>query len=260
MTPLVLTFNEAPNIGRWLEGLAWARQIIVMDSGSTDGTLDLLKDLPQVRVIHRDWDHFAGQRNAGLEHVQTPWVLSLDADHMASPQLASALAAALEDPLYSAYRAPFQYWIHGRPIRGAVLPPREVLFRPDRCRYEPDGHSERLLVEGNTGDLDAVLYHDDRKSLSRWLSSQLTYARQESAKLTTVAANQLSRADRIRSKTLLGPLLVPAVSLFRGAFLSGWRGLYYLAQRALAELLLVLWLLERRAGQAKPDGASGDGE
>jgi len=80
ITPLIITFNEAPNIRRTLDRLVWARRIVVIDSGSTDGTLDILRSYPQVVTIHRPFDNFAGQCNFGLEQVQTPWVLSLDAE------------------------------------------------------------------------------------------------------------------------------------------------------------------------------------
>ena len=87
ITPLVLTYNEAPNIRRTLEKLRWAREIIVVDSFSTDETLDRLKAFPQVRVVQRKFDTFAGQCNFGLDQIQTPWVLSLDADYVLSEEL-----------------------------------------------------------------------------------------------------------------------------------------------------------------------------
>ena len=84
VTPLILTFNEAPNLWRTLEKLAWARQALIVDSFSTDETLDIARKFPQVRIVQREFDTFAGQCNFGLQKIDTEWVLSLDADYVLS--------------------------------------------------------------------------------------------------------------------------------------------------------------------------------
>src|SRR5262249_57388185 len=81
ITPLIITLDEAPNIGRTLDKLGWARRIVVVDSGSTDGTLELLRGYPQVDVVQHPFADFAAQCNFGLTQVATNWVLSLDADY-----------------------------------------------------------------------------------------------------------------------------------------------------------------------------------
>src|SRR5438132_6116725 len=87
ITPLVLTFNEAPNIRRTLERLTWAKEILVVDSFSADETLDIIREFPQTRVLQRKFDNHTNQWNFGLDQVQTEWVLSLDADYVLSPEL-----------------------------------------------------------------------------------------------------------------------------------------------------------------------------
>jgi glycosyltransferase involved in cell wall biosynthesis len=82
ITALILTFNEAPNIERTLSRLKWAREIVVIDSFSTDETCDLVRKLPQARILQREFDSFAQQCNFGLQHIGTEWVLSLDADYL----------------------------------------------------------------------------------------------------------------------------------------------------------------------------------
>ena len=87
ITPLLITFNEAPNIARTLDKLGWARRIVVVDSGSSDGTLEILARYPQVALFTRAFDSFADQCNFGLAQVQTEWALSLDADYELSDRL-----------------------------------------------------------------------------------------------------------------------------------------------------------------------------
>src|SRR5437879_12162255 len=75
ITPLIITYNEASNIRRTLDKLLWARRIVVVDSGSTDETLDILRGYPQVDVVHHPFTDFANQCNYGISLVRTPWVL-----------------------------------------------------------------------------------------------------------------------------------------------------------------------------------------
>ena len=251
ITPVLLTYNEIDNVGRTLAGLAWARRIVVVDSGSTDGTLDLLAADPRITVVVRPFDSFGPQWNSGLARVDTPWVLSLDADYGVTPALAAALAAAVdgaEAEGHVGFRIPFRYCVHGEPLRCAVLPARIALFRLDRARFEDDGHKEHLVLDGPCGRISEPLLHDDRKPLSRWLWSQQRYARQEVDKLRQTPKTQLSFADRLRRRHVIAPLALPLICLvLRGGVFDGWRGWFYAFQRAYAELLLSLMLWEDRA-------------
>ena len=85
ITPLILTYNEAPNIGRTLENLSWARDVVVVDSFSDDETLEIAASFPNVRVVQRVFDSHRNQWEFGLREteIQTPWVLALDADYVA---------------------------------------------------------------------------------------------------------------------------------------------------------------------------------
>ena len=135
ITPLIITYNEAPNICRTVAKLLWAQRIVVIDSGSTDGTVEMLRDYPQVEVIHHPFVDFAGQCNYGLTQVASPWVLSLDADYELSDELVSELATLAPPDRVVGYRARFVYRIYGRPLRGSLYPPRTVLYRKDRAFY-----------------------------------------------------------------------------------------------------------------------------
>ena len=85
VTPLILTFNEAPNLRRTLARVAWAREIVIVDSFSTDETMHIAQSFPQARILQRKFDTFADQCNFGLQQITTEWVLSLDADYVLTP-------------------------------------------------------------------------------------------------------------------------------------------------------------------------------
>lgn len=247
---LILTHDEEANIARTLAGLHWIERILVVDSGSSDRTLKILARHPTVEVMHRPFDSFARQCNFGLSQLGTPWALSLDADYVMPAALAAEIRALFEggtQPELVGYAIPFRYCIAGRPLRGALLPPRTCLYRTASARYRDDGHGHRVDIDGPVGRLRHPLHHDDRKPLVRWLASQQRYMVQEADKLLATSPRRLSAADRLRRHTPLAPLAVLLICLVgRGGLLDGWYGWAYALQRCYAELLLLLFLIERR--------------
>ena len=243
ITPLILTYNEEPNIARALAAREWASQIVVVDSFSTDGTLDILAADPRVQVVQRPFDDFASQCNAGLEQVDTEWVLSLDADYICPPRLAEELRSLPEDPVEDGFQAGFRYCINGRPLRGSLYPPRTVLYRRAQAHYEKDGHAHRVRVSGLVGRLQSKLDHDDRKSVDVWFDAQKRYARQEAEKLRNTPREELGVKDRLRLTGWAAPLLTPFYCLIaQRGLLDGRTGWFYALQRTYAEIALALQL------------------
>lgn len=244
LTALVITFNEEENIARTLDSLSWVPQILVVDSYSTDSTLELARQFSQVVVIQRDFKDFADQCNFGLETIKTKWVLSVDADYLFPGASEKAIEQAMQSDK-EVFSAEFDYCISGKPVRGGILPPRHVLFRKRNAKYENDGHGHRVIAIGERAELPFKIRHDDRKPLTRWCHSQVSYAKKEAHKLGSSSLRDLSLNDRIRRLIFVAP---PAVFLYvyiyRGGFLSGWKGLYYALQRLVAECLLSLFLIE----------------
>ena len=255
LSVLLITYNEEANIGRTLSSLSWVSSIVVVDSGSTDATLQILSGFPGVRLLHRSFDNFANQCNFGLGQVDSRWILSIDADYVITPALAShiqrSIAKGAND--IEAFSIPFRYCVAGKPLRGTILPPRLALLRRGCGRYINDGHAHKLVVSGRTKMLLEPILHDDRKSLDRWLSAQQGYLRLEANKLSQTPFSQLSSVDRLRKYSPLAPFAIFFVCLVcKRGLLDGWRGWFYAFQRMYAEILLKLLLLDLSRVQSTP--------
>ena len=241
ITPLILTYNEAPNISRSLGAVSWANDIVVVDSFSDDDTVEITHSFPRVRVFQRAFDTHRNQWEFGLKEtsISTPWVLALDADYVLSDELIAELKSLTPDPQTAGYRASFVYCIKGRKRRSGIYPPVTVLYRREAATYVQDGHTQRVALEGTIKDLQAPIFHDDRKSLRRWLSSQARYTELEAQKLRDADPAELALADRLRRWRVVVPPVMLVYCLFvRGGILDGWAGFYYAFQRAMAEAML----------------------
>ncbi|HWF88501.1 MAG TPA: glycosyltransferase family 2 protein [Pyrinomonadaceae bacterium] len=241
ITPLILTYNEAPNIGRSLAGLSWARDVVVVDSFSDDDTVTIAKSVPHVRVFQRAFDCHRNQWEFGLKEtgISTPWVLALDADYVLSEEFIRELKNLVPDPQTAGYRANFVYCIKGRKLRSGIYPPVTVLYRREAAAYVQDGHTQRIALAGAIEELRAPIFHDDRKSLKRWFNAQAKYTELEAQKLRAVDPAQLNLADRLRRwRIIVPPVMLVYCLIVRGGILDGWAGFYYAFQRAMAEAML----------------------
>lgn len=245
VTPLILTFNEAPNIELTLKRLTWAKQIVVIDSYSTDETLDILQAYPQIKLYQNKFESFASQCNYGLEKITTEWVLSLDADYILSEQLIDEIKTLQKKPEVNSYIVKFKYCVFGKALRGTLYPPRQVLYRREKAVYQDDGHAHRVKVEGSYESLKSYIYHDDRKSLDRWLNAQNKYMIIEAKKILNTPNSKLSLSDRLRKQKIIAPLAILFYCLIlKKGILDGWAGWYYAFERMLAETLLSIRLIE----------------
>lgn len=248
ITPVILTFNESPNIGRTLEKLSWAGDLVVVDSHSTDDTLERVAAFPRARPFQRRFDEHAKQWNWAVHEtgVRTEWVLALDADYLLTDELIEELRGLDPAPDVAGYRASFVYCVGGRRLRGSVYPPVTVLYRRDRARYEQDGHTQRIRVDGRVLELRGRILHDDRKSFSAWFRAQKRYMRLEAGLIRSKRWSELSWPDRVRKLRIVAPFLVLLYCLVvQGGLLDGRAGWAYAFQRTIAETLLSLQLLGR---------------
>lgn len=248
ITPLILTYNESPNIARTLSHLSWAKEIVVVDSFSDDDTVELAASFPNVRVIQRRFDSHRNQWEFGLKEtgISTPWVLALDADYILSSELRAELEQLQPDNTTAGYRANFNYCINGKELRSGIYPPVTVLYRLEVATYVQDGHTQRVAVDGPVKDLRSPIFHDDRKSLTHWFKAQARYTELEAQKLLAADRDDLGLADRLRRwRFIVPPAMLFYCLIVRGGIFDGWSGFYYAFQRTMAELMLSLRLIER---------------
>jgi glycosyltransferase involved in cell wall biosynthesis len=259
ITPVILTGNEERNIARTLAQLAWAKDVVVVDSMSTDATVALAQTFPNVRVFPRPFDTLAKQWTFAVEEtgIRTPWVLTLDADYIVTPELVEELRALDPPTRTTAYLARFVYAIQGRPLRGSLYPPRMVLLRRGRFTFYQDGHTQRVRIDDLAAPLASPIVHDDRKGAARFFQRQLRYMQEEADKLRAAKRRGVLR-DRIRRLRIVAPPLVLLYTLFvKGTIRDGWPGIYYALERTVAELILSMELIERDLVSLTRAGSSG---
>lgn len=256
ITPVILTYNEEVNIGRTLTQLAWARDIVIVDSMSSDNTAEIVAQFPQARLIKRKFDQHARQWSYATAEtgIRSEWILALDADYIVVDQLIEEISHLDPADDIEGYTASFTYCVRGQPLRGTLYPPVTVLYRRKKGSFFQDGHTHRLKLEGRTCNLTNKLLHDDRKPLSHWLASQDRYMKLEAQHVLGQPWSRLCFADRIRRFPFLAPFAVFAnCYLLKGGCLDGAAGLQYALQRMLAEALLGVRLIEGRPLESKEE-------
>jgi len=246
LTAILLTFNEELNIARTLSALSKLECVLVIDSFSSDKTVEIAKEFPNVTVHKRVFDEHTNQWEFARSLVKTDWTLALDADYQVSENaLKEILELISSNPTENGFYSDFLYAIDGKVIKSGIYPPVCVLYKTASCEYQKDGHTQRLFVPGKTGKLKNKLIHDDRKSFSHWIQSQVKYARLEAEKLIEIHKEDLSKNDKIRLNYKLTPILVFFYCIFaKGGIKEGKAGWKYAYQRLLAEIILQYFLLD----------------
>ena len=248
ITPIVLTRDEEPNIGRTLGQLAAFREVVVVDSFSTDATVAIAGTFPNVRIVQRPFDEHALQWSFAQQQVRTPWFLALDADYFVPEELVRELET-LEPRGMRGFRARFRYAVGGKPLRASLYPPRVVLAATPHATFWQDGHTQRIEVDGDVADLRTPIVHDDRKDFRSFVARQKRYMVREAEKLRLRDPRSLDLPARVRKLVVVAPFAVLVHTLFvKGLILDGTAGLRYAGERFVAELLLSRELL-RTAGR-----------
>ncbi|MES1943257.1 family 2 glycosyl transferase [Salinisphaera sp. PC39] len=246
----VVTLNEAANLGRCLESVCGlAAEIVVIDSGSTDGTREIAERYG-ARFIHNDWPGMGAQKNVALEHCTQPWVLCLDADEALDETLQTRIVETLSGtPQYDGYAVNRLTWFLGDWVRHSWFPEWRVrLARRDKARWEGVNPHEWLAVDGRTARLDGFLPHYPVRDLAHHLDKTLGYGRISGAEL-------VKRRRRIpQHKLIFSPLwrLVRTL-LLKGGWRDGWRGLVIAYTSMFSAILKYAYAMEATRVRPRDD-------
>jgi glycosyltransferase involved in cell wall biosynthesis len=241
----VITRNEAADIGDALASVAWADEIVVVDSQSTDDTVAIARRYTD-RVVVREWPGYVAQKNHAAAIARHDWILSLDADERVTPALAHEIRSQLSaDPGYAAFRIPRVTWHLGRWMRSTDWYPDYQTRLYDRRAAEWMGKyvHEAVAVRGRTGQLSAELQHYAYRDIADHLETIDRY--------TTYAARQMQEAGRragVVDVLVHPPLAFLRNYILRGGIRDGVPGFIISALNGYYVLLKFakLWELQRR--------------
>ena len=222
LSAVIITLNEEANIRACLESVSFADEIVVLDSGSVDRTLEICREYTD-KVFFRAWEGYPSQRNAAHDLASGDWILSLDADERVTPELAREIAGAVSRPddKYDGYYLDYKVFWKDKWLRhGGFYPERHLrLFRRGRGAYGDRAVHEAVRVHGPVGRLKGHVKHFTYVSISDYLARMDRYS--------TLSAEEYYRQGR-----MTGPLRMTGRAFFnflsmyilRRGFLDGWEG------------------------------------
>jgi glycosyltransferase involved in cell wall biosynthesis len=223
LSVVIITLNEEANLARTLRRVAWADEIIVVDSGSTDGTREIAKSFA-ARIFVEPWKGFAAQKNSALAKATGDWILSLDADEEVEPALADEIRHTLaSNPAEVGFWIPRKNFFLGRWIRhGGFYPdPKLRLLRRGAGQFEGRPVHEDVRLNGATAKLKGHLLHHAYPTLESYLDHMNRYS--------SLGA-QMSAGRKPRGFSIVNIVIRPLLTFFcnyilRGGFLDGREGL-----------------------------------
>src|SRR4051812_43080868 len=247
VSAVLITRNAAATLDACLESLSFADEIVVVDSGSSDATVEIAQRRG-ARVVQKEWLGFGRQKQFAVEQARHDWGLCLDADERVSPELAASIGRALEAPASPVYPLPRRHRLpRPRLAHGEGYPdwsPR--LFNRMNARWSDDLVHEKVLYAVTPGTLEGDLMHDSADDLATYLDRQNRY--------TTLAARQAYELGR--SAGVLQLLFSPVVRFFkfyilRAGFLDGLPGLVHISIGCMNSYLKYAKLIELRKSDAR---------
>jgi glycosyltransferase involved in cell wall biosynthesis len=187
ISAVMITCNAGRTIGRALESVrAVCAEAIVVDSGSTDSTVSICRELG-AKVIQKQWEGYSRQKNFAVEQAACPWILSLDADEELTAELAQEIRGLDDDTAYDGFRMPRRNYYFGRALRfGGQFPDLQLrLFRKGSGRFNDRPLHESVEVKGAVGRLRGVLEHDSDPTLEDYFEKFGRYTELEAQRLLT---------------------------------------------------------------------------
>ena len=246
LSVIVITKDEEATIPRCLKSVAWADEIVVVDSGSTDATQRISRALGAKVYPTADWPGFGPQKNRALDLATSDWVLSLDADEWLTPELQAEVRNTVASPSsQSAFRVPRASYFCGKLMRHSGWWPDPVLrlFRRGRARFSTDLVHERLIVEGSVGELASRLMHESFVGLEEVLDKVNRYS---SAGARMMVAD--GTAGSLASAVAHGVWTFMRTYVLKAGFMDGREGFMLAVSNAegVYYRYLKAWLLGKR--------------
>ncbi|HET9551483.1 MAG TPA: glycosyltransferase family 2 protein [Anaeromyxobacteraceae bacterium] len=245
LSAVLITLDEEQDIGRALDAVAFADEIVVVDSGSTDRTVQICQ-ARGARVLSRPFDGFGPQKRYAVAQASNDWVLCVDADEVVTPELAAAIRALLGagEPPLAAYEFSFLTYLMGSPLaHGATARKAHVrLFDRRRARWTDARVHESVEADGPVGRLRGQVHHHTARDLSDFIRKLDAY--------TTEAAQAIHARGERRSPlatALTGAFHFLRLWILRGNFLNGAPGLAFSMLAAWASMVKYLKVDELRA-------------
>ena len=234
LSAVLIVKNEEANLARCLQSIAWADEIIVVDTGSTDKTVDIAS-ARGAKIFHIDWKGFGPARQYALERAAGPWILSIDADEEVSPDLRSEIQNVLtaETP-HAGYRLPRRTRFLDRWIAHSGWSPDYVLrlFKKAAGRCSPALVHEQVELNGSCGRLTNPLRHYSYPTLEDYVRKLDQYS--------SLAAKQMfiaGRQARIYQFIVLPPFSFVRKFIFQSGWRDGLEGLLIASLTAVGTLL-----------------------
>ena len=211
LSAVIITLNAAATLERCLQSVAFADEIVVVDSGSDDATLEIAAR-HNAKVINEAWRGFGAQKNFAVGCAQNDWVFCIDADEQVSEALRQSIVSQLNDPRHAAYRCARRNRFLGRWLRhGEGYPDWNIrLFDRRRARWTEDPVHENVITGEAVGELKGDLLHESQDTLAAYLAKQNRY--------TSLQAQQLFLQGRRAGPAQL--LLSPLIRFIRMTFLK----------------------------------------
>ncbi len=190
---VILTCNEELNIAQALDSVAgWARQVFILDSHSTDRTLDIARNYP-CGIVQHAFENYAKQRNFAIDEldIQCEWVLFIDADEWLPAELKNEISSLIQNnPVQNGFYIKWRFIFMGKWIKRGYYPTWILrLFRFGKARCEERSVNEHLIVEGAVGHLEHDFIHEDRKGISDWILKHNRYAGMEALELLRASSS-----------------------------------------------------------------------
>ena len=217
----IITKDEEANMRDCLESVKWADEVVVVDNGSTDNTLNICREY-QAKIYPEEWKGYAGQKNSAIAKTRNEWVLSLDADERISPELRQEIQQSLEEkPKFSGYFIARKNFFLGHWIRHCGWYPdfNLRLFRKSLGRFREREVHEKIEVQGKAGYFEHAMEHKTYRSLDDYFRRMNRYS--------TLAAREMARAGRkfrLRDAFFRPPFTFFQMYFLRVGFLEGYLG------------------------------------